>query len=251
MRALIAIWLGLLLLGGCVTAPQSPVAAPVQHVAEAPYLVQPERMAAKRVFAHASPVDLVFIGDSITQNYEKHSANPAENYAPIWDRFYGQRRALNLGYGMDTTGATLWRFDQGELDGIAPKVAVVLIGTNDTNLGRGVSETFAGVEAVVEAVHARLPRTRILLLGILPSAKSAAKSAADAEINAHLATRYVAGSFVTFLDVAPIFIKEGALDASLFVEQGSQGPLHPNAKGQAAMAKAIEPVLARLLGELP
>ena len=208
---------------------------------ETPIFVQPARMAEKHIRAASAPVDLVFIGDSITQNYEL--------YAPVWDAFYGQRNALNLGYGMDTTGATLWRIAQGELDGISPKVAVILIGTNNTNLGRGVVETVAGVKAVVAAAQAHLPRSKILLLGILPSGKSVGKSKADAEINARLAGYYSGNKDVTFLDIAPVFIRRGALDLSLYVEQPPEGALHPNPRGQAAMAAAIEPTLARLLGD--
>lgn len=127
---------------------------------------------------------------------------------------------------------------------------MVLIGTNDTNLGRGADEAAAGVEAVVAAVHARLPQTKILLIGILPSGKSAEKSRADAEANRRLAARYEGSAFVTFIDIAPAFMEDGVLETSRYVEQSPQGALHPNAEGQAAMARAIEPVLARLLGEL-
>lgn len=208
---------------------------------ETPIFVQPARMAQKHIRAASAPVDLVFIGDSITQNYEL--------YAPVWDAFYGQRNALNLGYGMDTTGATLWRIAQGELDGISPKVAVILIGTNNTNLGRGIVETVAGIKAVVAAAQTHLPRSKILLLGILPSGKSVAKSKADAEINARLAGYYAGSDSVTFLDIAPVFIRRGALDLSLYVEQPPEGVLHPNLRGQSVMAAAIEPTLARLLGD--
>ncbi|HEY4344093.1 MAG TPA: GDSL-type esterase/lipase family protein [Parvibaculum sp.] len=230
---------GLIVAAVFAAAPSFTHRAPA--LVEAPFFVQPARMAEKHIRAASAPVDLVFIGDSITQNYE--------SYKPVWDAFYGRRNALNLGYGMDTTGATLWRIAQGELDGLTPKAAVILIGTNNTNLGRGVVETVAGVEAVVDAVRTRSPRTMILLLGILPSGKSAAKSRADAEINARLAGVYAKSGIVTFLDIAPAFVKNGALDLSLYVEQSPAGALHPNARGQAAMATAIEPALARLLGE--
>lgn len=208
---------------------------------ETPIFVQPARMAEKHIRAAAAPVDLVFVGDSITQNYEL--------YTPVWDAFYGQRNALNLGYGMDTTGATLWRIQQGELDGLAPKLAVILIGTNNTNLGRGIVETVAGIKAVVASVQRHMPRSKVLLLGILPSGKSASKSKADAEINARLAAHYAGSDNVTFLDITPVFIRRGALDLSLYIEQPPEGALHPNLRGQAAMAAAIEPTLARLLGD--
>lgn len=115
MRSWLAACLALLLIGSCAPAPYRSASSEIAVAAEAPFYVQPERMAAKRIQVAKGPVDLVFIGDSITQNYEKQSANPAENYKPVWDAFYGRRNALDLGYGMDTTGATLWRFERGSL----------------------------------------------------------------------------------------------------------------------------------------
>lgn len=249
MRLLLAAILALLLLGNCAPAPQSNIRSDRSLGTETPLFVQPERVAEKRARLDQGAVDLVFIGDSITQNYEKASATANENYRPIWEEYFLRRNALNLGYGMDATGAVLWRIEHGELDGIAPKVAVVLIGTNDTNLGRGPDRTIAGIEGVITAIRIRLPQTKILLLGILPSGKSAQKSHDDMEVNNGLAARYAQGSFVTFLDIGRVFMKDGSLDASLFVERPPQGALHPNARGQAAMARAIEPDLARLMGD--
>ncbi|HUD52073.1 GDSL-type esterase/lipase family protein [Parvibaculum sp.] len=230
-------------------APHRVVAGDPPPLARTPFFVQPERMAEKRA-ALETPVDLVFIGDSITQNYDRASAKPAENYKPVWDAFYGDRHALNLGYGMDTTSSVLWRLQQGEIDGIAPKLAIVLIGTNDTNIGASAADTVSGIDAVVAAIHARLPRTKILLLGILPSGRSLAKIRADARINAELAAHYEESDVVTFLDIGHVFLKDGAPDPALYVEPEGR-ELHPNARGQAAMAAAIEPTVARLMGTTP
>lgn len=230
-------------------APHRVVAGDPPPLAQPPFFVQPERMAQKRA-ALAAPVDLVFIGDSITQNYDRASAKPAQNYKPVWDAFYGDRHALNLGYGMDTTSSTLWRLQQGEIDGIAPKLAIVLIGTNDTNFHAAAEDAASGIEAVVAAVHARLPRAKILLLGILPSGSSVVKTRADARINEKLAARYEKNSFVTFLDIGHVFLKDGVPNPALYVEPEGR-ELHPNAHGQAAMAAAIEPTVARLMGLPP
>lgn len=249
LRLLPGLFLTALLLAGCAT-PQAVAeqGAATAVAAERPFFVQPERMAAKRAVAAAAPVDIVFIGDSITQNFEKRSTIAAENYKPVWDRFYAGRHALNLGYGMDTTGAARWRFGEGELDGLAPKLAVVLIGTNDTNLGRNAEATAAGVEAVVGDIRARLPKAKILLLGILPSGRSAAKSRTDQEVNARLAMRYARSDVVTYFDAGFAFMKGGKLDTSLYVAE-AEGALHPDARGQVALAAAIEPLIARLLGD--
>ena len=70
------------------------------------------------------PIDLLFIGDSITQGWE-------EDGRPVWNAFYQHRHAANLGYNGDQTDNVLWRLQNGELDGITPKLAVVMIGTNN------------------------------------------------------------------------------------------------------------------------
>jgi len=81
---------------------------------------------------HSHPdTNLVLIGDSITSNYDK--ANPPdENFQPTWNQFYALRKTLNLGFSGDTTANVMWRLHHGELDGIHPEVAIVLIGTNNT-----------------------------------------------------------------------------------------------------------------------
>src|SRR5215831_6857216 len=92
------------------------------------------RFEAKQAELHSRPIDLLFLGDSLTQDYELHGPPDWHDLAPIWQRFYGNRNAINLGYTGDTTAHLLWRIENGETTGIAPKVAVILIGAN--NLGR-------------------------------------------------------------------------------------------------------------------
>ena len=134
---------------------------------------------------------LLLIGDSITNNYDK--ANPPdENFQPTWKQFYEPRKALNLGFSGDTTGNLLWRLDHGEVDGLHPRVAVVLIGTNNTSPQRSqtAEQVETGIDAVVADLEERLPETKILLLGILPSDLSAEKSERDRIINQYLAICY-------------------------------------------------------------
>ena len=135
-------------------------------------------------------VGLLLIGDSITQNYEK--ANPPdEDFQPTWKQFYEPRHALNLGFSGDTTANLLWRLTHGEIDGLRPQAAIVLIGTNNTGHAHQTAEqTEAGIGNVVGTLTQRLPQTRILILGILPSDVSPEKTAADQAINAWLAKRY-------------------------------------------------------------
>ena len=163
------------------------------------------------------------IGDSITNNYDK--ANPPdENFQPIWNTFYEPRRALNLGFSGDTTAHVLWRLRHGEIDGLHPKVATLLIGTNNTAHGHTAEQTEAGIDAVVSELERRLPETRILLLGILPSDISPAKTQQDRAINHYLAACYGQNPRVTYLDIGSIFYQQDTLRAALFYDPRLTSP---------------------------
>ncbi len=198
---------------------------------------------------------LLLIGDSITNNYDK--ANPPdENFQPTWKQFYEPRQALNLGFSGDTTANVLWRLDHGEVDGLHPKAAVLLIGTNNTSrhFNQTAEETESGIDAVIADLEQRLPETNILLLGILPSDISDSKTDSDRAINQYLAACYGENPRVTYLDLNSIFYKNGSLNTSLFYDPRlpQHGkPLHPDTNGQRMMAEAIEPTLAKLMGDTP
>jgi lysophospholipase L1-like esterase len=148
----------------------------------------------------------------------------------------------------------LWRIVHGEIDGIAPKVAVILIGTNDIGwLHQTAADTVAGIDAVVAELHLRLPTTKILLVGLLPSDRGTWVQQATAEINTALAAHYGNAQvpYVTYRDVSSAFLKNGVLDTSLFSDPQQVPPepaLHPSSEGQERMAAALEPTLGELLG---
>ena len=207
-----------------------------------------------RAIQEQPDTQLLMIGDSITNNYDK--ANPPdEDFEPTWKQFYEPRKALNMGFSGDTTANVLWRLDHGEVDGLHPKVAVVLIGTNNTgSANQTAQQTQSGMDAVIGDIENHLPDTHILLLGILPSAISLAKSQADAAINSYLARCYGDDPRVTYLDIGSIFYKSGALDSTLFYDQRLPqhgAPLHPDTNGQRMMAEAIEPSVAKWMGDKP
>jgi lysophospholipase L1-like esterase len=196
---------------------------------------------------------LLLLGDSITQNYEK-STLPDENFQPAWRRFYAPRAALNAGFSGDRTEHVLWRLDHGEVDGIRPRAVLLLIGTNNTARGQSARDTEAGIDAIVDKLRQKLPQAPVLLMGILPSDISEKKSAADREINQYLAGRYAEDPKVTFLDIGPLFFRDGKLETSLFYDPRLPRPgkaLHPDTTGQRLMAEAIEPTLVRLLQDGP
>jgi lysophospholipase L1-like esterase len=196
---------------------------------------------------------LIFLGDSITQDWEKHGPPEWRDFAPVWQRYYGDRNAVNLGFIGDTTASLIWRIDNGEVSGIAPKVAVVLIGAN--NLGRlhwSAEDTLAGIDVIVRGLRQRLPDTKVLLLGILPSDRSSWATETTRQVNRSLAAKYASGGEVTFLDVGHVFTRDGRLNRDLFLDPKltpPEAPLHPDAEGQALMAAAMEPTLAALMGD--
>ena len=199
------------------------------------------------------PVDLVFLGDSIIEELETTSVARGDINA-VWRQFYGCRHAVNLGFRGDTTANLLWRIDNGELDGIRPKLAVIMIGTNNIRpaIESTAEDTAHAILAVVADVHTRLPATHILLLGIPPSSRAAATEQERAQVNASLAARDLADQNAEFLQVDQVLAPGGVLDRSLYVvPPGSSGLVHPNALGWQKLANTIEPSIAHLLGEQP
>ena len=198
---------------------------------------------------------LIFLGDSITQQWEYDYEPEWRKFAPGWQRFYGDRNAVNLGFSGDATCHLLWRIENGEVAGISPKVAVVLIGAN--NLGRlhwTAADTIAGIGVIMNELRRRLPSTKILLLSVLPSDRSDWVTETTVTINKGLAAKYRDVGGVTFLDVSRVFLKNNRTNPALFLDPlltPPAAPLHPSAQGQNLLSEAIEPTLASLLGDRP
>ena len=237
------------------SAAANPATTPTDRLSEG-WWAQKHQAVLEQIRANPD-VGLILVGDSITQNYEK--SNPEdENFQPTWQRFYAPRKALNLGYSGDSTENVLWRLDHGEVDGIHPAAAVVLIGTNNTGWRDETAEqTELGIDAVVEKLEVKLPHAHILLLGILPSGVADKVVAENLEINRYLARKYgpmtgVPGARVSYLDIGSIFYREGKLDTAIFYDPRLPQPgkaLHPDTNGQRRMAEAIEPTLTRILDD--
>jgi len=182
--------------------------------------------------------ELVFIGDSITHNWEKEQ--PA-----LWDDYYGRYHPLNLGYGGDRTENVLWRLQHGEVDGIAPKVAVLMIGTNNTGLRHDdPARTAAGIRRNLRELRKRLPHTKILLLAIFPRGAAADDRLrrANDKVNT-LLPALADGKRVFFLNINPAFLGEdGSLSPAIMPDL-----LHPNAAGYRIWQGAMQETLTRLM----
>ena len=186
------------------------------------------------------PVDLLFVGDSITQGWE-------EDGRRVWDTFYGRRRAVNLGFNSDQTDNVLWRLQHGELDGIAPKLTVLMIGTNNTTMREDPPElTAAGIQAILTTLRTRLPQTKVLLLAVFPRGASAddphrlVNQAVNERLRAFADQRHV-----FFLDLGPRFLdKAGRLSEDVMPDA-----LHPNERGYRLWAEGMEDLVKKLLDE--
>jgi lysophospholipase L1-like esterase len=188
-------------------------------------------------------VDILFLGDSITDGWRNRGSN-------VWNKYYAPRHAANFGIGGDRTQHVLWRMDNGELDGIHPKVVVLMIGTNNTGKERDnktpyntVPEIIEGVQAVVRELRAKLPDSKVLLLAIFPrSTLDNPQRAQIALINTVLA-KLDDGKMVRFLDIDSKFLEaDGTLPKSIMPDL-----LHPNEKGYQIWADAMEPTLDEML----
>ena len=184
-------------------------------------------------------VDLIFIGDSITHSWES-------NGKKAWAEYYANRNAVNLGIGGDRTQHVLWRLDNGNIKNISPKVAVVMIGTNNSGDGRNTAEEMIdGVTAVIDKLRAKLPETEILLLDIFPRGQSInAQRGKILQVNQVL-SRLDSRPHVTFLRIGQNFVSpDGSIAKDIMPDF-----LHLTPNGYEIWAKSIEPTLARLMGE--
>jgi beta-glucosidase len=185
-------------------------------------------------------VDLLFIGDSITQGWE-------EDGRPVWDRYYAGRRAVNLGFNSDQTDNVLWRLEHGELDGSAPKLAIVMIGTNNATIREDPPETTtAGIRAILTTLRTRLPDTKILLLAIFPRGASPDDPLRrmNEAVNARLPT-LADQRQVVFLNINRRFLDgDGRLSAEIMPDF-----LHPSALGYRLWAEGMEEFVKKLMEE--
>lgn len=193
----------------------------------------------QRAKENSGPCDIAFIGDSITQGWENSGKN-------VWEKYYGSRKCLNFGVGGDRTQHVLWRFENGQLDGIKPKVAVLMIGTNNSNKDDNTEgEILEGVLAIVKQIRERLPETKVLVLGIFPRGQTfSTQRGKILQINQALA-KVADGNMIHYLDFGSQLIEpDGSLAGSIMPDF-----LHLSEKGYEIWAAAIEPKLKELLGE--
>jgi len=228
--------------------PTNPAAVPVQQAGWA------ERHAQKvEAIAHHK-YDLLMIGDSITHNLDNAPMKA------VWDQYFAPRNAIDLGYSGARTENILFNLQHGELEGQSPKVAVLLIGTNNTDdanypVVSTPQQVAGGTEAIIRLLREKCPRTKIIVLRIFPRQNKYMNGETErgseakrwtANLKAsELVRKLCDGTTVRFLDLNYLFLRlDGTIDPNLMTDL-----LHPSPAGALLWAKAMDPILAELMGE--
>lgn len=196
-----------------------------------------EKLAARKA---TKKIDLLMIGDSITHGWEQGGR-------PVWDKYYANRNAFNIGFSGDRTENVIWRMQNGAIDDINPKLAVIMIGTNNTGHRKEKAEhTAIGIQRIIDELHLRCPKTKVLLLGIFPRGKDNENEHRKINLDINeIIKGYADQESVWFLDISDKFLKDGnELPKSIMPDL-----LHPNEKGYEIWAEAMEPMIKQLLGE--
>lgn len=193
---------------------------------------------------------LVFLGDSITQGWEGKGK-------AAWEKYFAPLNAANFGIGGDRTEHVLWRLQNGNYDGIKPKLTVLMIGTNNTGhqgrpqaeLGGAIyncnaAQTAEGVKAIVAKLREKQPQMKILLLAIFPrGAQPADKMRQQNEETNAIISKLADDKTVFFMDIGKIFLQpDGTLPKDIMPDL-----LHLNEVGYEKWAAAIEPKFRELL----
>ncbi len=191
--------------------------------------------------AQEGDIDILFIGDSITQYWEDPKRGKS-----VWDREYAPLNAACFGINGDRTQHILWRLQNGELEGIAPQVVVLMAGTNNLTPRNTTREIEEGLTQIIDLIRVKLPDSKLLLLAILPrNEPDSARRLQSIEINKYLEEFAATDNNIVFLDIGDRFVDaEGKIPLTLMPDQ-----LHPNTEGYVIFAEAINPTLHAMMSD--
>jgi len=218
------------------TTTNNPAATPASRTGGA---LKRQTLVLKRAHDNPGDYDIEFIGDSITQFWETFGSN-------VWTQYYSHRKCINMGVSGDQTQNVLWRFDQGQLDGIHAKAAVVMIGTNNTKTNQfSEAQILEADQDIIQQIRTRQPDTKILLFAIFPRGQTFSEQRGKIlQVNEALA-KLDDGSHIFYYDIGPQLIEnDGSISPAIMPDY-----LHPRQKGYEIWASAMEPKLKEILGE--
>ena len=220
-------------------APAKPTPKPRKAAdASTPAAVNAGRQKAFLERAKDKGIQLVFLGDSITDFWQNRGK-------AVWDEFYAKHDAANFGVSGEHTEHTLGHIAGGILNGLHPKAVVIMIGTN--NIGHIADErpewTADGIKKIVKTVHEKLPDANVLLLGVFPrEAKASRHRKQIEEINA-IISKLDDGKHTRYLDLTSKFTDtNGEIPKDIMPDR-----LHPNAAGYKIWAEGMQPLLGELM----
>jgi len=188
--------------------------------------------------ANSGGADILLLGDSITEGW---------NNTTLWEEKFPKLKVVNFGIGGDTTANLLWRVENGEIGNLKPRLVVLLIGIN--NLGRNKDAPEAvmtGIQAIVSVIHARLPTTKIMILGVLPSDEQPKTRMRKkiTETNKRLAKNLHDGHSVLVEDFGAAMLEpDGTISPNTMADF-----LHPTPAGYQRLAAVLFPRVERLMG---
>ena len=194
--------------------------------------------------ARAGGIDVYFVGDSIARRW---GAIDYPEMLDNWTRNFFGWNAADFGWGADKTENILWRLENGELDGVNPKVIVILAGTNNVSaegVDVSVKDVSRGIEEIVKTCRRKAPRATIVLTAIFPRNDKPAFMPLIDGINARIA-RLADGKRVRFLDVNGRLADHGVLFDGMM---NARDKLHPTVHGYQVWADGLKPILTELLG---
>ena len=195
-------------------------------------------------------IDIYFLGDSITRRWGASDADRKELLANWNQNFFGWN-AANFGWGGDRTQNILWRLENGELNGVRPKVIVLMAGTNNvgTSMPLGddharVAEITRGIEAIVQLCHRKAPGATIIVTGITPRNDNIAVMPTIERINANLA-KLANGRSIRYLNINDRLADR---NGKLFEGMTDPDQLHLTVNAYQVWADALKPIFTELLG---
>jgi lysophospholipase L1-like esterase len=195
----------------------------------------------QRVAETGAQAQVLFIGDSIVHGWETEGKE-------IWNRYYASRHALNLGIGGDETQHVLWRLTHGNLDGLSPKVVVLMLGGNNLEHENNTEEqTVEGMAAIIAVLRANLPQAKIFLHPIFPFGENLGPLRGRLAATSEVLRRFADGEHVIWIDFNYRFISDrGLLSRTLQFDY-----CHLTEAGFRIWAEEIEAQLAAALGDTP
>jgi lysophospholipase L1-like esterase len=192
-------------------------------------------------------IDVYFVGDSITRRWR---AKDYPQFLANWNENFHGWNAANFGWGADTIQNILWRMQNGELEGIQPRVIVLLAGTN--NIGSfpasdaRIADVTKGIKALLDILHEKAPGATIILTGIFPrndGTQTTAGMASIGKINSNIA-QFADGKTIRYLNINDkLADKDGKLLPGISLDR-----LHLSAKGYQIWANSLKPIFTEVLG---